>query len=116
MLGSLGGANASFGLGVSRDGTLVVGHTTNDSGGQAFLWDATNPQLGMQGLPNQFFPGGETVDENNAAYQVERAGDDIWVAGKTGSPQDGVTASIQAAIWKNGQPVYFYCPKPYSGT
>jgi uncharacterized membrane protein len=103
LLGDLrtGTQNSSVALGVSRDGSLVVGHALNDTDGQPFIWDANEMTPSMQPLPNfgEPFIGATSF---NTAYDVERdSSGSIWVVGDTVGPASGSPAK-SAVAWRDG--------------
>lgn len=86
------------GLGLSRDGKLMVGAVAVATGVQAFIWDADHPGLGIQALPNL----GST--SFNSAYEVERDSEGaIWVVGRTSAPSSG-TPTVSIVVWRDVEP------------
>lgn len=85
--------SGTTGLGLSRDGRLLVGA----AGNQAFIWDADHPGLGIQAMPNL----GSTL--SNSAWNVERDSEGaIWVVGRTSAPSSG-TPNVSIVVWRDGE-------------
>jgi len=90
-LGALPGATVSVALGVSSDGSVVVGYSSPGSGGvpgfrgQAFRWTAAGGMVGLPGLPGTASSSASDVSDDGTVI-VGSSGSDFAVRWTASQP------------------------------